>query len=690
MAGGGLGMDDICADPQFNFLSFFSEENDDDAVPDSFFTTNHCSPYSNINLNCNYISNDDFSTLNMNQFTVLSLNIQSLAAKFGEFSDLINEMQTSKVCPDILCLQETWNIVDNSMYPLPNYHPLLSTVRTNARGGGVAIYVKQHLSFKILSQYSIFLERIFESLIVEITLPSNKKIVIGSIYRPPTTPGLTFTEQFRQFSETLSGLLAELSNNYEHVFLYGGFNLNVLEMSKNKFIAEYIDTIFSYGFLQLVTKPTRVSGNTATLIDHILTNSSVPVHDTFILCSKLSDHFPIIHQLNFAKIKLKTTTFQSRNFSPENLLKFKRALKEFNWDHVTEQNCAQEAFNNFSSTFDLFYNLYFPITTKTLNKNYNSIEPWMSSGILVSRKQKNLLCKQCINNPSALTVASFKRYRNLYNQVIRTAKKLHIEKQLLINQKNLRKTWQILFSAIHKDTKKTNSIPNLVINNIKIGDPLLMATHFNEFFTSIAEKTIRNLNPSNKCPTDLIAQVQNKFKFSDKTLTKIEILNATKLLLDKKTPDHTGVSTHFIKKVLPVIVNPLHHIFSLSFTTGTVPTQLKLAKVIPIFKSGEKSNMDNYRPISLLSSFSKILEKIVSVRLCSFLETNKILSKWQFGFRSNHSTVHPLVHFLNNITDSLNTKKHSIAIFCDLKKAFDTCDRNILLNKLQKCKNGIF
>jgi len=176
MAGGGIGLDDICADPQFNFLSFFSEENDDDAVPDSFFTTNHCSPYSNINLNCNYISNDDFPTLNMNQFTVLSLNIQSLAAKFGEFSDLINEMQTSKVCPDILCLQETWNIVDNSMYPLPNYHPLLSNVRTNARGGGVAIYVKQHLSFKILSQYSIFLERIFESLIVEITLPSNKKL----------------------------------------------------------------------------------------------------------------------------------------------------------------------------------------------------------------------------------------------------------------------------------------------------------------------------------------------------------------------------------------------------------------------------------------------------------------------------------------------------------------------------------
>ena len=211
-----------------------------------------------------------------------------------------------------------------------------------------------------------------------------------------------------------------------------------------------------------------------------------------------------------------------------------------------------------------------------------------------------------------------------------------------------------------------------------------MATHFNAFFTSIAEKTIAELNPSDRCLIDLIEQNNNRFKFDNKLLTKKEVLMATTLLQDKKTPDHTGLSTNFVKKVLPVIINPLHHIFTLSLNTGLVPSQLKLAKVIPIFKSGDKSNMDNYRPISLLSTFSKILEKIVAIRLSNFLDSNNILSKWQFGFRSNHSTAHPLVHFLNNITESLNAKKHSIAIFCDLKKAFDTCDRNILLLKLKK------
>ena len=197
-------------------------------------------------------------------------------------------------------------------------------------------------------------------------------------------------------------------------------------------------------------------------------------------------------------------------------------------------------------------------------------------------------------------------------------------------------------------------------------------------------KTVSDLHPSDKNPTDLIAQNLNKFKFSDKILSRKEVLEATDLLANKKTPDHTGVSTHFIKQTVSSFINPLFHIFNLSFTTGVVPAQFKMAKVIPIFKAGDKSSMDNYRPISLLSSFSKILEKLVALRIMSFLNNNDILSKWQFGFRSGHSTAHPMVHFLNKITDALNNKKHTIAIFCDLKKAFDTCDHQILLSKLKK------
>ena len=676
------GLDSLSRDPHYDFLSLFSEDNDDDNVPDSFFINNQCSPYSNMNINCSYVQVDELNLLNPAKFTVLTLNIQSLPSKFSELTEFIDSFTS---CPEIICIQETWNVVDNSFFPLQNYHPLETNLRSNARGGGVGIYIKEHLSYTVLKPYSVFVERIFESIITEVSTANNKKIVVGSIYRPGTgVPGMTFTEQFRQFADILTNLLAELGGSYDQVFLYGDFNLNALDLANNKFVSEYIETVFTHGFLQIITKPTRVSGNSATLIDHILTNSTAQNHDSFIICSRLSDHFPIAHQINLTRTKQSQNSFESRKFTSDNFQRFNSALNNYNWNHVTDLNCAQEAANNFLSTFDTLYNAYFPLSKNNLNKSKTPIEPWMSRGILTSRKRKISLLKNSLKNPSAENVAEFKNFRNIYNQVIKNAKKQFIQKQLLLNQKNLRKTWQILFSAIQKSTKKTNDISHLSVNGTDTNDPLKMACHFNEFFSNIASKTVQDINPSSKCPTDLIVQNLNAFKFSDKVLTGNEILEATKLLLDKKTPDHTGISTNFVKQTIPVLLNPLLHIFTLSFNTGIVPSQFKIAKVIPIFKSGDKSSMDNYRPISLLSTFSKILEKIVASRLLTFLDDGNILSKFQFGFRRGHSTVHPMVHFLNKITESLNKKKHSIAIFCDLKKAFDTCNHSILLKKLKK------
>ena len=94
--------------------------------------------------------------------------------------------------------------------------------------------------------------------------------------------------------------------------------------------------------------------------------------------------------------------------------------------------------------------------------------------------------------------------------------------------------------------------------------------------------------------------------------------------------------------------------------------------------------MDNYRPIALLSTFSKILEKIVCNRLSNYLENNNLLSKFQYGFRKEHSTLHPMIHFMNKITNALENKMHTIAIFCDLRKAFDSCNHQILLSKLNR------
>ena len=356
---------------------------------------------------------------------MLSLNIQSLPTKFSECSEFIYDLAAVGNKPDVICLQEIWQVPDPTIFNLNDYNTLELNARNSAKGGGVGIYVRNGLSFNILKPFTLSIERIFESIFIEIVTPSNQKIVIGSIYRPGTKyPGLTFTEQFSEFSDTLSATLSDLGSKHENIFLYGDFNLDILKFEENKFISSYIDTLFSFGFLQIVTKPTRVSENSATLIDHILTNSTCSSHNSFIICSRISDHFPILHYTNLSKPKLQNNVNLTRNLSETNVNRFKAALNSYGWQHVMEEvTCPQAAYNNFINTFNSLFDTFFPLNTHSPNRNIHKIEPWMTSGLLTSRRRKNQLCSISLKKPTATNICIYKQYRNLYNKIVRNAKK---------------------------------------------------------------------------------------------------------------------------------------------------------------------------------------------------------------------------------------------------------------------------
>ena len=162
-------------------------------------------------------------------------------------------------------------------------------------------------------------------------------------------------------------------------------------------------------------------------------------------------------------------------------------------------------------------------------------------------------------------------------------------------------------------------------------------------------------------------------------VTCTEVLDSIQQLKNKTSLDSNNISTTFITKIATELAYPLQLIFQSSSSTGEVPTQLKIA-IVPIFKSGEELSLDNYRPIALLDTFSKI----VCNCLTQFLDSNNILSQHQFGFRKKHSTSHPMLLFMNKITSALENKEYSIAIFCNLRKAFDSVNHKTLLMKLQK------
>ena len=137
--------------------------------------------------------------------------------------------------------------------------------------------------------------------------------------------------------------------------------------------------------------------------------------------------------------------------------------------------------------------------------------------------------------------------------------------------------------------------------------------------------------------------------------------------------------TRLLKLLVNHINTPLSDIFNLSFETSTFPSLLKTSMVIPIFKKGIKTDVSNYRPISLLSNIEKFFEKLVFARISSYLNRNGLIYKNQFGFRQSYSTTHALMSIVERVSRSLDKKMFACGIFVDLKKAFDTVDHDILL-----------
>jgi hypothetical protein len=306
----------------------------------------------------------------------------------------------------------------------------------------------------------------------------------------------------------------------------------------------------------------------------------------------------------------------------------------------------------------------------------------MTAGLLVSRRNKNLLLKKSIADPSPLNLDNYKRYRNLFNSLLRKSKTHYFETNLQNNEKNPKKTWEILREAIGK--KPCVPISEIKINGTLSNDPTQIANEFNNFFSKIGSKIAAEVSTTDRDPLSYIPENPNTPLLEMGGIGPEEVRSILKNMDKKNSPDLDGISLTLLKHIATEISLPLSHIFNLSLQTGTFPTKLKTSRVVPIFKAGDKTSCDNYRPISLVSSISKILEKAVANRLVNHLTGNNLLYEHQYGFLKGKSTEQNLIHLINSIGQAINEDKYCIGIFLDLKKAFDVVSHDILLKKLEK------
>ena len=201
---------------------------------------------------------------------------------------------------------------------------------------------------------------------------------------------------------------------------------------------------------------------------------------------------------------------------------------------------------------------------------------------------------------------------------------------------------------------------------------------FNEHFATIVEKLTEKFKQNVHRPNFPV----NKNTFVIYDTNRYEILEEIKNLNNKKFTGHDGISSKMVKFSAPVLADHLALFFNICFEKECFPNFLKIAKILTLYKKGEKTEPDNYRPISLLSCINKLFEKLIFKRISNFAAKNNLIDKHQFGFRSNHSCTHAIFSITDFFRESIDNKKFGYSCFIDLKKAFDTVDRKILLDKL--------
>ena len=154
-------------------------------------------------------------------------------------------------------------------------------------------------------------------------------------------------------------------------------------------------------------------------------------------------------------------------------------------------------------------------------------------------------------------------------------------------------------------------------------------------------------------------------------------------LKNDKAVDTFSIPVRILKIVRHVVSEPLEAIFNLPFSIGIVPSSLKIAKVITVFKKGSRSHLNNYRSISPLSGINKLLGKLMCKRIFSYIDKKSILCGKQFGFRTKHSTNHAILSIVDNIQRAIEEKEFSCGMFFDFSKAFGTVNHEILVRKLE-------
>ncbi|NRB82010.1 MAG: reverse transcriptase family protein, partial [Saccharospirillaceae bacterium] len=478
--------------------------------------------------------------------------------------------------------------------------------------------------------------------------------------------------------------------------ILGDFNFNVLNRDTDDNVDRYCNYFLSSGFAPLISRGTNYRSSTTTCIDQVWTNIIDENTISTIFFSSVSEHKPLLISIptpikqiedcttNQSYMSHKLTARKVNNFDTE----FSKFLDTFHVPGgvIFDAETSTANFNIFYTKLNSLYNTHVVEEGVVTGKRNFVNKPYINMSIAKACKMKNKLHNRWIrargSSQETLAMNEYKSYRSVLRDIIKKAKSDYYVNKFKRCNGDLRKCWKVI-NEIRCKTRYLKFPDYIKLNNAIITNRRIIVNEFNTFFVNVAQDLNNSkYSDSNFEPPNFTTFLKNRVNsnITCDNITESEVLDIINNLNPNKSSD---ISPQLLKilhvKFVPIITKLLNDCMN----SGVFPDDLKIAKVIPLFKTGDSSVLSNYRPISILPTFSKIFEKLIYKRIYGFLEDNNVLYDLQFGFRGQHSTNQALHMAVSSVIRSIEGKRKSLGIFIDFSKAFDTINHSILIHKLE-------